>query len=113
VIANMRVAAAIVCIAAALPANADGLDAGATDRVALNVPVDALITGLGIVGATVPLIFSGSLARDTCRWCEGPIGTPVNAVDDWFRQHHLLYLFASIASANLGSERQQIVLIGN
>jgi len=84
VIANMRVAAAIVCIAAALPANADGLHAGATDRVALNVPVDALITGLGIVGATVPLIFSSSLARDTCRWCDGPTGTPVNAVDDWF-----------------------------
>jgi membrane-associated phospholipid phosphatase len=84
VVAKMRVAAAVVCIAAALPANADGLYAGATDRVALNVPVDALIIGLGIVGSTVPLVFSGSLARDTCRWCDGPIGTPVNGVDDWF-----------------------------
>ena len=85
-IAKMRCAAIVLFLVAGGAALADGLEAGPSDRVALNLGADAVITGLGIGGAMVPLIFSGSLAPSACRWCDGPAGAPVNAVDGWFHE---------------------------
>ncbi|HWE24512.1 MAG TPA: hypothetical protein VG496_11310, partial [Myxococcales bacterium] len=77
--ARLPVAVIMVGVAMAAEARADGLYAGATDRVALDVPKDIVITAVGTIGAVVPLIFSDQLVPEKCRWCDGPVGTPVNA----------------------------------
>jgi membrane-associated phospholipid phosphatase len=84
---KLRLGAAMVCLAAAVSAKADGLNAGPTDRVAFDLPKDAVVMAVGVVGATVPLIFANQLAPKSCRWCDGSLGVPVNSVDDWFHQH--------------------------
>jgi membrane-associated phospholipid phosphatase len=84
---TVHVAAVACCLAIAAPVRAGVLDAGPTDRVALDVPNDIVITSLGVVGAVVPLILTNQVAPAQCRWCGGPVGQPVNGVDDWFHQH--------------------------
>lgn len=68
----------LVCVSLALPARADGLNAGATDRIALDVPADAVVIALGGIGSLVPQIFKPQLAPAQCRWCGA------NAVDRFF-----------------------------
>jgi membrane-associated phospholipid phosphatase len=100
--------AIVACIAAAWPARADGLYAGPTDRVALDVPKDAVITAVGALGALVPLALTSQLASTSCRWCDGPIGTSANPVDDWFHQH----LTASIFSRSTANTLSSVVAYG-
>ncbi|HWC73884.1 MAG TPA: phosphatase PAP2 family protein [Gemmatimonadales bacterium] len=97
--ARFRVAVIMAGLAIGAQARADGLLAGPTDRVALDVPADIAITAVGTIGAVVPLIFSDQLVPDRCRWCDGPVGTPVNAVDDWFHAHLTGWLL-SVNTAN-------------
>jgi membrane-associated phospholipid phosphatase len=94
--AQARFAAVAACVAFAAPVRAGVLDAGATDRLALDVPDDTVITGLAVVGATLPLIFSGSFAPKSCRWCDGSLGSPVNPIDSWFHDR----LAATVFSRN-------------
>ena len=96
-------AAVAVCVMLAAPARADGLHAGATDRVSLDVPKDAVILGLGFLGSTVPLILTNQLAPSNCRWCDGPVGTPVNPVDNWFHDHVTASVFSRSTSNTLSS----------
>ena len=65
---TVRVAAVACCVAVATPVRADVLDAGPTDRVALDVPNDVVITSLGIIGAAVPILFKNEIAPAQCRW---------------------------------------------
>src|SRR5437764_14386778 len=51
-----------VCVSLALPARADGLNAGATDKVALDVPADAVVIAIGGIGSLVPERFRPQLA---------------------------------------------------
>src|SRR5258708_9060456 len=69
---------AVVCISLAPPARADGLNAGPTDRVALDIPADAVVIALGGIGSLVPEIFKSDLTPAQCRWCGA------NAVDRFF-----------------------------
>lgn len=94
-----RLAALVLCAGVALPAWADGLDAGPTDHVALDLPKDVAITVAGAVGSLVPLIFASQLGPSQCRWCGGPLGEPVNPVDDWFHQR-LTGSVLSVGTAN-------------
>jgi membrane-associated phospholipid phosphatase len=105
---NLRLGAVIACVAAAAPSWADGLVAGPPDRIALDVPKDAAILAVGVVGATVPLIFADQVAPKTCRWCDGSLGTPVNAVDDWFHEH----LTSSVFSRNTANALSSIFAYG-
>ena len=59
----------LACIAVAFPARADGLNAGDTDKLGLNVPADAVVIALGAAGTLVPEIFKSQLAPDSCHWC--------------------------------------------
>jgi membrane-associated phospholipid phosphatase len=63
-------AAVLLCFAVALPARADGLNAGSTDKLALNVPADVTVIVLGGIGALIPEIFKSQLAPAQCRWCD-------------------------------------------
>ena len=83
-IATVCLLAVAICIGPPSSVRADGLNAGPTDKLALDLPKDGLILGLGFVASTVPLIFSSDLAPKNCRWCDGPAGSPVNAVDNGF-----------------------------
>src|SRR5258708_33855395 len=69
---------AVVCISLAPPARADGLNAGPTDRVALDIPADAVVIALGGIGSLVPEIFKSDLTPAQCRW------RGANAVDRFF-----------------------------
>ena len=60
---------------------------------------------VGVIGATVPLIFADQLAPKTCRWCDGPLGAPVNPVDDWFHQH----LTGSLVSQNTANTLSSVL----
>ena len=77
-LAQARLVVAFVCASLALPARADGLNAGATDKVALDIPADVVVIALGGVGSLVPQIFKSQLTPDECRWCGA------NAVDRFF-----------------------------
>ena len=70
-------AAALLCFVLAVPARADGLDAGSTDKLAL-VPADAAVIALGTIGVLIPEIFKSQLAPADCRWCD------TNALDRSF-----------------------------
>jgi len=68
----------LVCVSLAFPTRADGLYAGATDKVALDIPADAVLIALGGIGSLVPDLFKTELAPAQCRWCGA------NAVDRFF-----------------------------
>jgi membrane-associated phospholipid phosphatase len=107
---STRVALIVVtaCLAVAAPARADGLEAGPTDRVALDVPKDAVITAVGLLGSVIPLALTNKLAPTNCRWCDGTVGTPVNSVDDWFHSN----LTASLVSRNTANTVSSILAYG-
>ena len=65
----MRGVVAVACVSLALPAHADWLNAGPTDKVALDIPADAVVIALGGIGSLVPLTFKSELAPAQCRWC--------------------------------------------
>jgi len=92
----------LLCVALASPSRADLLHAGETDRVALDVPRDAVILTVGFLGAASPLTFRH---RDptSCRWCDGAVGTPVNSVDDWFHAHLTGNVFSRSTSDTVSS----------
>jgi membrane-associated phospholipid phosphatase len=71
-------AAVLICLTLAMPARADGLNAGSTDRLALDVPADAVVIALGGIGALIPEIFKSQLAPAQCHWCGA------NAIDRSF-----------------------------
>jgi membrane-associated phospholipid phosphatase len=73
-----KLVVAVVCVSLALPVRADGLNAGATDKVALDIPADAVVIALGGIGSLVPEIFKSELTPAQCRWCGA------NAVDRFF-----------------------------
>ena len=79
-LAVVKPVVAMVCISLALPARADGLNAGATDKVALDIPLDAVVIALGGIGSLVPEIFKSELTPAQCRWCGA------NAVDRFFHE---------------------------
>jgi membrane-associated phospholipid phosphatase len=79
------------------------LDAGPTDRVALDLTNDAVIITAGVTGAVVPLIFASQFAPGSCRWCGGPIGAPVNGVDDWFHSRLTTWIFSRSDANTLSS----------
>ncbi len=64
-----RLIAVLVCLGLARPAIANGLNAGPTDKVALNVPADAVLVALGGIGSLFPAVFKSELAPAQCRWC--------------------------------------------
>ncbi|HKC58456.1 MAG TPA: phosphatase PAP2 family protein [Myxococcales bacterium] len=99
----MRLLAVAICIGFAPPVRADGLSAGPTDKLALDLPKDGVILGLGFIASTVPLIFSSELAPKSCRWCDGPAGSPVNAVDNWFHDRLVGAVFSRSTSNTLSS----------
>src|SRR3981189_1344196 len=68
----------LVCVSLAFPARAEGLTAGATDKVALDIPADAVLIVLGGIGSLVPDLFKSELTPSQCRWCGA------NAVDRFF-----------------------------
>lgn len=70
----MRVALLVVCVAVAAPARGGVLDAGPSDRLALDLPKDAVVMGVGVVGSLLPEILFKQVAPSTCRWCGGPVG---------------------------------------
>jgi membrane-associated phospholipid phosphatase len=76
--AKIRLCAMVACIAVAVPAGASGLDAGTTDKIALDVPRDATLTAVAALGAIIPNFFTDQLAPESCRWCG------VNPIDNWF-----------------------------
>jgi membrane-associated phospholipid phosphatase len=92
--APIHLLAAFCSVAIAAPVRAGVLDAGPTDRVALDLVDDVVITTVGVVGATVPLIFANQFAPDSCRWCGGAVGKPVNGVDNWFHEHLTTAVFS-------------------
>jgi len=53
----------LVCVSLAFPARADGLTAGATDKVALEIPADAVLIALGGIGSWCPTSSSRSSPR--------------------------------------------------
>jgi membrane-associated phospholipid phosphatase len=65
----LTAAATVICVSLPLPARADGLDAGSTDKLALNVPADAAVIALGGIAALVPEIFQAQLGATQCHWC--------------------------------------------
>lgn len=77
-LAAAKLVVPLVCVSLALPARADGLNAGATDKVALDIPADAVLIALGGIGSLVPELFKSQLAPSQCRWCGA------NAVDRFF-----------------------------
>jgi membrane-associated phospholipid phosphatase len=77
------VALLLLSVGMALPVRGSVLDAGPSDRVALDLPVDAVITGVGFVGTLVPVVFKNLPAK--CHWCDGPVSSSgPNAVDFFF-----------------------------
>jgi membrane-associated phospholipid phosphatase len=107
-LAGGGIAAVLACVAVGRPASADGLEAGPTDRIGLDVPKDAVILGVGVVGALVPLIFADQLAPKSCRWCDGSLGSRVNPVDDWFHQH----LTGALLSQNTANTLSSVFAYG-
>jgi membrane-associated phospholipid phosphatase len=77
-LAPAKLVVAVLCVSLALPTRADGLSAGVTDKVALDVPADAVVIALGGIGSLVPQIFKSELASAQCNWCGA------NAVDRFF-----------------------------
>ncbi len=102
-IATVCQLAVAICIGPPSSVRADGLNAGPTDKLALDVPKDGLILGLGVVASIVPLIFSNDFAPKVCRWCDGPAGSPVNAVDNWFHDRLAGAVFSRGTSNTLSS----------
>jgi membrane-associated phospholipid phosphatase len=78
------------------------LRAGETDRVALDVPRDALILTVGVLGSATPLAFRHRDAT-ACRWCDGAVGAPVNSVDDWFHARLTGNIFSRSTSDTVSS----------
>src|SRR3954466_13661 len=70
--------ASMICFSVGTPARADGLNAGSTDKLALNVPADAVVIALGSLGAILPDIFKSQLTPSQCQWCGA------NAIDRSF-----------------------------
>jgi membrane-associated phospholipid phosphatase len=64
-----------ISLGIALPARAGGLNAGATDTLALDVPADSVVIVLGGLGALLPQFYRSPA---TCRWCGA------NAIDRSF-----------------------------
>jgi len=87
-----------------VPANADGLNAGATDRLALDIPADAAVIALGGIGSLVPQVFKSQLAPAQCRWCGA------NAVDRFFHDA-LVGAIVSRNTANTLSNATAFVLV--
>lgn len=54
-------------LALALPARADRPNARAADGVALDVPIDAIVTLAGRASAAAPALFTKQLAPGECR----------------------------------------------
>jgi membrane-associated phospholipid phosphatase len=79
-LAAAKLIVALVCTSLVLPARAEGLNAGATDKVALDLPADAVVIALGGIGSLVPQIFKSDLTPAQCRWCGA------NAVDRFFHE---------------------------
>jgi membrane-associated phospholipid phosphatase len=92
----------LVCVTLASPSRADLLRAGETDRVALDVPRDALVLTVGVLGAASPFAFRNRDAT-SCRWCDGAVGAPVNSVDDWFHAHLTANVFSRSTSDTVSS----------
>jgi len=77
-LAAAKLVVPLVCVSLALPIRADGLYAGATDKVALDIPADAILIAFGGIGSLVPDLFKSELAPAQCHWCGA------NAVDRFF-----------------------------
>jgi len=60
---------ALLCLSLAGQASADGLNAGPTDKIALDIPADAVLIALGGIGSLAPDIFKSQLAPSQCGWC--------------------------------------------
>jgi len=90
-------AAALVCLGVTLPARADGLDAGPTDKLALNVPADAVVIALGGIGTLVPEIFNSQLAPSQCKWCGA------NSIDRSFHDFFTAAIFSRKTSNTLSN----------
>lgn len=101
-LAKIRACAVIACLAVAAPAGANVLEAGATDRVALDVPKDATLLGVAALGAIIPNFFTDQLARSSCRWCT------VDPIDSWFHDRFT----ASLASRTTANTMSSIVAYG-
>jgi len=102
-VVNGGVVACLACCVVAAPLRASPLDAGSSDRVALDVPKDAAILVTGAIASVVPLALSSQLAPSSCRWCDCAAGTAVNPVDDWFHQHLTGSIFSRNTSTTLSS----------
>jgi membrane-associated phospholipid phosphatase len=88
---------ALVCAGLVLPARADGLNAGSTDKLALNVPADAVVIVLGGIGTLVPEIFSSQLAASECKWCGA------NSIDRSFHDFLTAAIFSRKTSNTLSN----------
>src|SRR3954453_22094139 len=90
-------AAALGCAAPVLPPRADGRDAGSTDKLALNIPVDAVVIALGGIGTLVPEIFNSQLAPSECKWCGA------NSIDRSFHDFFTAAIFSRKTSNTLSN----------
>jgi len=90
-------AAALICFSLAMPARANGLNAGSTDKLALNVPADAVVIALGGIGVLIPEIFSSQLGPSECKWCGA------NSIDRSFHDFFTGAIFSRKTSDTLSS----------
>ena len=83
----------MVLLLALLVASPSWAEAGATDKVSINLPVDAAIGAIGLAGFVVPELLKQHLAPAACVACNGDdnSGLPgsgsqgtLNGVDAWF-----------------------------
>jgi len=82
---------------------ASWLQAGPTDKLALNPAADFTLTGVALVGLVTTELFKQDLAPAQCRICDGPdnSGLPgtgsqgtLNGVDAWFHDEMTGWLFS-------------------
>src|SRR4051812_31616857 len=89
--------ASVICFSLGAPARADGLNAGSTDKLALNIPADAVVIALGGIGALFPEIFKSQLAPLQCQWCGA------NAIDRSFHDFFAGAIFSRQTSNTLSN----------
>jgi hypothetical protein len=70
----------VAVLALALPARAERLNAGATDRVALHFPTEAVVTLVERASVPAPALFSKQLAPGQCRSCGGKTADKLSLV---------------------------------
>jgi membrane-associated phospholipid phosphatase len=58
---------------------------------------------VGLLGAAIPQIFNSQFAPKLCRWCDGPAGSPPNALDAWFHDRLLDAVFSRTPANTLRS----------